>query len=87
MDLAKPVVFSSHAREKLLDRGASESEVEAAIRSGSSEPARKGRLMFRKNSAYDKLWRGKHYATKQVAPIVAEESGHLIVITVFVYYY
>jgi len=35
----KPIVFSVHAREKMLDRGASESEVEMAIRTGSSEPA------------------------------------------------
>jgi hypothetical protein len=71
----KLIVFSSHAREKMLDRGASKEEVEAAIRSGSSEPARKRRLMFRKNFAYDELWRGKHYAIKQVAPIVAEDDG------------
>jgi hypothetical protein len=87
LDLVKPIVFSSHAREKMLDRGASEGEVKAAIRSGSSEPARKGRVMFRKNFAYDKLWRGKHYAIKQVAPIIAEERERLVVVTVFVYYF
>ncbi len=84
--MVKPIVFSFHAREKMLDRGASE-EVKMAISSGSSEPARKGRVMFRKNFSYDKSWRGKRYAIKQVAPIVAEENDRLVVVTVFVYYF
>jgi hypothetical protein len=41
-DLSKPVEFSPHAREKMLDRGASEAEVEIAVRTGNPEPARRG---------------------------------------------
>ncbi len=82
MDLSKPIEFSRHAREKMIDRGAFDSEVEAAIRTGSPEPARKGRLMFRKNFAFASHWRGKFYAIKQVAPIVAEETARLVVVTV-----
>ena len=80
-------MLSSHAREKMLDRGASEEEVKTAVRSGSSEPVRKGRLMFRKNFSYHGLWRNKHYAIKQVAPIVVEENECFVVVTVFVYYF
>lgn len=87
MNSKKPIVFSSHAREKMLDRGASEQEVEAAIRSGSREPARRGRFTSRKNFAYNGQWRGKEYAVKQVAPIVAEEDDRFVVVTVFVYYF
>ena len=87
MDLSKPIEFSPHAREKMLDRGTSESEVKAAIRTGNPEPARRGRLMFRKNFAFNRPWRGKHYAVKQVAPVVAEEADRLVVVTVFVYYF
>ena len=87
LNSAKPIVFSCHAREKMLDRGASQKQVKAAIRSGSSEPARKGRLMFRKNFAYNELWRGKRYAVKQVAPIVVEENDRFVVVTVFVSYF
>lgn len=87
MDLSKPVVISSHAREKMIDRGALEAEVHVAIRTGNAEPARKGRLMFRKNFPFNRLWRGQHYAVKQVAPVVAEETDRLVVITVFVYYF
>ncbi len=87
MDLSKPIDFSTHAREKMLDRGASEDEVRVAIRTGSAEPARKGRNSFRKNFAFNRQWRGKQYAVKQVAPVVAEEADRLVVITVFVYYF
>jgi hypothetical protein len=84
---SKRIEFSHHARDKMLDRGASESEVEAAIRTGNSEPATGGRLTFRKNFAFNGFWRGKRYAVKQVAPIVVEETERFIVVTVFVYYF
>lgn len=87
LDRSKPIEFSSHAREKMLDRGATESEVIEAIRTGSTEPARKGRIMFRKNMEFHGQWRGKPHAVKQVAPIVAEEADRLVVVTVFVYYF
>ena len=98
IDISKPIEFSPHAQEKMLDRGASESEVRAAIRAGNPEPARKGRTMFgsltddfvlrfRKNFTFNSQWRGKHYAVKQVAPVIAEEADRLVVVTVFVYYF
>jgi len=37
----------------MFDRGASEIEVEAAIRAGNPQPARNGRLMFRKNLTFN----------------------------------
>lgn len=83
----KPIEFSAHALEKMTDRGASESEVEAAIRTSHPEPARRGRLMFRKNFSYNRTWRGKHYAVKQIAPVITEEADRVIVVTVFVFYF
>ena len=87
LDRSKPIVFSQHARDKMLDRGATEEEVIASIQLGSLEPARKGRWLCRKNFPCNALWRGKFYAIKQVAPIVAEEPDRLVVITVFVFYF
>ena len=87
MSPLKPIQFSAHAQEKMLDRGASESEVEAAIRTGSPEPARGGRVMFRKNFAFNRPWRGKRYAVKQVAPVVITDADRMVVVTVFVYYF
>ena len=86
MDL-KPIEFSSHSLEKMIDRGATREEVELAVRSGNAEPARKGRTTFRKNVAFNGRWRGKFYTVKQVAPIVAEEADRLIVVTIFVCYF
>ena len=43
--------------------------------------------MFRKNMDFHSKWRGKSYAIKQVAPVVAEETDRLVVVTVFVYYF
>ena len=56
MGFAKHIIFSNHAKIKMADRGASEDEVKSAIREGSSEPARKGRIMFRKNIPFDGIW-------------------------------
>ena len=83
----KSIVLSAHAKEKMLDRGASEKEVETAIHKGIPEPARKGRLMFRKNFSFNDYWRGKHFAVKQVAPVVCEEEDQWVVVTVFVFYF
>ena len=86
-DANKPIEFSPHALEKMADRGAQEHEVVAAVGTGRPEPARKGRTQFRKNFPFDAQWRGEHYAVKQVAPVVAEESDRLVVVTVFVFYF
>jgi len=83
----KPIEFSFHAREKMLDRGASEDEVKLAIRSGGGEPARKGRTLFRKNFAFNGCWRGRTYAVKQVAPVVVEQDDRIVVVTVFAFYF
>lgn len=87
IDRFRPVEFSDHARDTMLDRGADEKEVLMAIRTGSFEPARKGRVMFRKNFEFHREWRGKRYAIKQVAPVVAQETDKLVVVTVYVYYF
>lgn len=84
---SKQILFSNHARIKMVDRGANEAEVLRAIKEGSSEPVRKGRLLFRKNFPFNSTWRGRRYPVKQVAPVVAEENGKLVVITVYVYYF
>lgn len=88
MEIAdKQIIFSNHARIKMADRGATEDDVITAIKEGSAEPARKGRLLFRKNIAFDNTWRGTHYSVKQVAPVVAKDNDKIVVITVYVYYF
>ena len=87
MSLLLSLLSPKHAKIKMADRGASEDEVIKAIKEGSSEPSRKGRLLFRKNFPFNSMWRGKHYPIKQVAPVVADENDRMVVVTVYVYYF
>ena len=57
------------------------------MRTGNEGSARKGRSLFRKTFPFDDWWRGKHYAVKQVAPVVVERSDRLVVVTVYTYYF
>lgn len=73
--------------EKLKDRGTSRREVELAIREGERQVAKKGRLAFQKNFSFENIWKGSYYLTKQVMPIVVEEAGCYVVVTVYVFYF
>jgi hypothetical protein len=55
-----------HARERLIERGAIESEVIATVESGECFPAKYGRTGFRRNFVFGKEWLGRRYSTKQV---------------------
>jgi len=69
------------------ERGPSQEEVVAAIRSGERVQAKRGRHGYRKNIQYNASWGGRFYAIKQVLAIVAEEDRALIVVTVYTYYF
>ena len=83
----KPIKFSQHACEQMLERGASEDEVIETIRTGERAPAKRGRQGYRKNFQYNRLWGGRTYAIKQVLVIVAEEPDVLVVVTVYTFYF
>lgn len=83
----KKIVFSQHAKDQVADRGATEDEVINAIEDGEKMPAKRGRLSFRKNYPYGKIWKGKRYEMKQVVPIVVDEGNMLVVVTVYVYFF
>jgi hypothetical protein len=44
-------------------------------------------LECRRDFAFDSVWNGRHYATKQVRPIFVEEPDEPFVVTVYVYYF
>lgn len=83
----KPIRLSGHARQNLHYRGATEQEVIEAITTSAWRPAELGRLECQKDVAYGHIWNGKRYATKRVRPIFVEESGEIVVVTVYVYYF
>ncbi|MBI2302516.1 MAG: DUF4258 domain-containing protein [Armatimonadetes bacterium] len=85
--MAKPIYFSTHARTRIAERGTTEADVRRAINEGTPEPARSGCTLYRLNLQFDAEWGGKWYNMQQVAPVVAEQAGRLVVVTVYVFYY
>jgi hypothetical protein len=83
----KRIVFSPHAREQVILRGATEAEVQVAILEGERGAARQGRIAFRKNFAFRSEWKGRYHETKQVVPIVVEEEDSFVVVTAYVFYF
>lgn len=83
----KPIRLTKHAWEQLVERGATEAEVKEAIAKGAREPAKHGRELCRYNVSFGKLWQGKRFAIKQVAPVVKEEAHETVVITVYTFYF
>ncbi len=83
----KPIVFTRHAQERCVRRGASEADVVAAIRNGKREPAQRGLWLYRLNLQYQREWDGTWYAVQQVAPIVDEKEDRFVVVTVYTFYF
>lgn len=84
---AKPIIFTHHARSRCAQRGTTEADVAAAIRTGNREPAQRGLWLYRLNLEYQREWDGIRYAVQQVAPVVDEEERRLVVVTVYTYYF
>ena len=83
----KPIRFSKHAEEQVLERGATTAEAAETIRKGAREPAKHGRELCRYNFAFGRKWQGKRYAIKQVAPVIVEKANEILVVTVYTFYF
>ena len=83
----KRIRLSKHAQKQALERGATQVEVQEAVRNGSREPTTRGREMGRYNFVFNRKWQGKHYPIKQVAPVIKEEANETVVITVYTFYF
>lgn len=68
-------------------RGFTIPEVEEAIRTVAWQPTELGRLDCRKDFPYGREWNGKVYVIKQVRPVFVDESGEIVVVTVYTYYF
>ncbi|MPZ55686.1 MAG: hypothetical protein GEU91_04140 [Rhizobiales bacterium] len=85
--MAFAIDLHPHARERALERGATEEEIAATVTGGERFPAKLGRTGFRRNFGFGGLWRGRRYATKQVEAIAIEEAGRRLVLTVWTKYF
>lgn len=81
------VKLHSHAKARTKERGATEEEVIATIEYGERFAVKFDRSGFRRNFPYNSLWRGRHYANKQIEAIAIRESENWLVITVIVKFY
>lgn len=81
------VRFHPHARERMAERGATDSEVFATVEKGERFEAKFGRIGFRRNFVFEKQWRGKFYRTKQVEAYTVREGEDWLVISVLVRYF
>lgn len=57
----KPIVFTTHARKRPVERGAHEEDVIEAIRIGEREPAQRGLVLYRLNLEFHREWDGRYY--------------------------
>ncbi len=85
--MQREIVFTTHARQRIQERGASEENVLEAIRIGLREPAQRGLFQYKLNLEFKREWAGQYYSVQQVAPVVAEEENRTVVVTVYVFYF
>jgi hypothetical protein len=81
------ITLHPHAKERLTERGATEAEVFATVSGGEQFSAKFGRTGFRRNLAFQRQWRGRSFATKQVTAFAVREEEGWLVITVIVRYF
>jgi len=81
----KPIVFTRHAREKMAERLATETEIIQTIRETTWQPAEKRRHRASKWYPFRQEHKGTFYAGKDVEPVFAEEPDRIVVVTVYVY--
>jgi hypothetical protein len=72
----------THARTRLVERGATESEVIETVEKGELSPAKHGRTRFRRNFMYNDLWQDRHFASKQIEVIAVPEKDGWLVLTI-----
>ncbi len=84
----KPIQFSEHARAQMVLRGATEEEIQQTIRSESWTLAKRGKWQAKRRFAFGEPSpiNQREYKFKEVAPIFAEETDAIVVVTIMVYY-
>jgi hypothetical protein len=76
-----------HAIARMVERGASEDEVATAVDEGERFAVKFDRQGFRRNFAFNALWRGRRHHMKQVEVFATREGGDWLVISVVVKYF
>lgn len=80
------VRIDPHTLESARSRGVSENEIRETIATGSSIPARFGRLGRTKVFSFGKERLGRFYEDKGVEVIYTIEQGIVVTVTVYAFY-
>lgn len=85
----KPIIISRHAAQRMAQRGSTLEEIERAIRTGSWQPAQRGKWYARHVFPFDAVSpvNSRHYAYKTVDAVFADDPASIMVVTVKVYYH
>ena len=67
------IKFHPHAKERAVERGATEAEVIATVEEGEQFPVKYGRVGFRRNFPFGGTWGSKKYLVKQVEAYAVKE--------------
>jgi hypothetical protein len=80
------IKFIEHAKERMIERGASEEEVKKVLFFGTDITAKKGRKAKDMIFPYEEKWIGRVYPQKKIVVVYKEEKDEALVITVKVFY-
>jgi len=80
------IKIDDHAKERAIERGATEDEIYETLKNGGVLPARNNRFAREKIFLFEGEWNGKIYKEKQVKVIYIIEMNILTIITVIVKY-
>jgi len=88
-DVHKPIVVSSHAAQRMLQRGATTAEVERTIREAAWRPAQRGKWTATARMDFNAVSpvNGQRYAYKTIDCVFADDPTAIVVVTVKVYYH
>ena len=80
------IKIDSHTLKRAEERGTNENEIKDVIKTGSSIPAKYGRIGKAKVYDFKQKRLGKYYEQKRIEVIYTIEESIIITVTVYVFY-
>ena len=80
------VRIDRHTLSRAVERGTNEAEILDVLATGTSVPARQGRLARTKVYPFARVWRGRVYPQKRVEVYYVVAPEGVVTVTVYVFY-
>lgn len=80
--LEKAIVYTKHARERMVERSANDNEVRQTILSGVQAPAKNGKVKFEKLHNTSCEAGGRTYPRKKVEVVAVPKTNERVIVTV-----